>query len=59
MLGIIRIVAAVSGLGLAGAIGAIAGRSSNPEVSLHRWRGTALGADASLLIDLPEAERAM
>ena len=55
---VLRVIAAASGLGLAGAIGAIAGRSSNPEVSLHRWQGTALGADASLLIDVPDAERA-
>ncbi len=55
---VIRIVAAVSGLGLAGAIGAVSGRSSTPVVSLHRWQGAALGADASLLINVPDAERA-
>ncbi len=55
---VIRIVAAVSGLGLAGAIGAISGRSSTPVVSLHRWQGTALGADASLLINVLDTERA-
>ena len=55
---VIRLVAAASGLGLAGAIGALYGRSPDPEVSLHEWRGRALGADASLLIGLPDAERA-
>ncbi len=54
----IRIMAAASGLGLAGAIGANYTRSSNSEVPLHRWRGTALGADASVLIHGPDAERA-
>ena len=55
---VLRLVAATSALGLAGAIGAISGRSSDAKVSLHRWRGTALGADASLLIDVPDAKRA-
>jgi hypothetical protein len=55
---VVRLVAAASGLALAGAIGAIAGRRSDPEVSLHRWQGTALGADASLLINIPDAKRA-
>jgi len=55
---VVRLVAATSSLGLAGAIGAFAGRSSDPEVSLHRWRGSALRADASLLINLPDAKRA-
>lgn len=54
----IRLVAAGSALGLAATIGVISGRSSNPEISLHRWRGTALGADASILIGLPDARRA-
>ncbi len=54
----IRVIAAASGLGLAGAIGANFTRSSNSEAPLHRWRGTALGADASLLIGLPDAARA-
>ncbi len=57
---VIRLIAAASGLGLAGAIGVIAGRSSDPSVSLHRWQGSALGADASLLIagsDAAQAER--
>lgn len=55
---VIRLVAAASGLGLAGAIGALHGRSPDPEVSLHEWRGRALGADASLLVGLPDAEQA-
>ena len=55
---VIRLAAAASGLALAGAIGAIYGRSSSPEVSLHRWWGAALGADASLLINVPDAKRA-
>jgi thiamine biosynthesis lipoprotein len=55
---VICLVAAASGVGLAGAIGVIAGRSSNPEVSLHRWQGTALGADASMLINVPDAKLA-
>ena len=55
---VISILAAGSALGLAGAIAAISGRSSKPKASLYRWRGSALGADASLLIDLPDAEKA-
>jgi thiamine biosynthesis lipoprotein len=55
---IIRLVAAASGLGLAGAIGALSGRSPDPEGSLYQWRGRALGADASLLIGLADAGRA-
>lgn len=52
---VLRLVAAASGLGLAGAIGVMSGRSPDSEVSLHRWQGTALGADASLLINDPDA----
>ena len=55
---VIRLAAATSGLGLAAAIGAVAVRSPSPAVSLHRWRGSALGADASVLIHGPDAERA-
>jgi thiamine biosynthesis lipoprotein len=55
---VVRLVAAASGLALAGAIGVISGRRSDPEVSLHRWQGTALGADASLLVNVPDARRA-
>ncbi len=55
---VIRLVAAASGLGLAGAIGVIAGRTSDTSDSLHRWQGSALGADASLLIAGPDAARA-
>jgi thiamine biosynthesis lipoprotein len=55
---VIRLVAAASSLSLAGALGALAGRSPDSESSLHRWQGTALGADASLLIDVPDTDRA-
>ena len=55
---VLRLVAAASGAGFLGALGFLAGRSSTPDASLHRWQGTALGADASLLIDLPDPERA-
>lgn len=55
---VIRIAAATSGLGLVAALGTFAGRSPSADVALHRWQGTALGADASLLIDFPDAKRA-
>ena len=55
---VLQVVAAASGAGFLGAIGFLAGRPSTPNASLHRWQGSALGADASLLIDLPDAERA-
>ena len=55
---VIRLAAAASGVGLAAAVGVFAGRTSGPKVSLHRWQGTALGADADLLISDPDAKRA-
>jgi len=55
---VIRLVAAASVLGLAGALGAVAGRHFDRTASLHQWQGTALGADASLLVALPDAKRA-
>lgn len=55
---VLRLVAAASGLGLAGAFGALAGRHSDRTASLHQWQGTALGADAGLLVDMPDAKRA-
>ncbi len=55
---VIRLAAAATGVGLAAAIGAFAGRQTDRETSLHRWRGTALGADASLAIAMPDGTRA-
>ena len=56
----LTIAAGVTGLGLAGGLGAFSQRSPSPETSLHSWRGTALGADTHLLIaglDEREAQR--
>ena len=55
---ILRLLAAPSVLGLAAAVGALSGRSSDADTSLHHWRGKALGADASLLIHHPDAAEA-
>lgn len=57
---VLCIAAAATSLSLAGAIGAVAGRSSGAQIPFHTWQGTALGADANLLIhglDRREAER--
>jgi thiamine biosynthesis lipoprotein len=56
----LTIVAATSTVGLTGAIGVLAGRSTAPDRSLYHWQGSALGADASLLVhhtDSGEARR--
>lgn len=55
---VIRIVAAATGIGLAGAAVVLSRRMSEPVTSLHRWRGTALGADATMLVDMPDTARA-
>ncbi len=55
---VLRLAAAASGVGLAAAIGVYVGRPSDPKLSLHRWQGTALGADADLLIHDPDAKQA-
>jgi thiamine biosynthesis lipoprotein len=57
---ILRLLAATSAVGLAAAAGALTGSPSTLNNSLHRWRGTALGADSTLLIhhlDATEASR--
>jgi len=55
---VIRIVAAATGLGLVGATAGLARLAKEPDTRLRRWRGTALGADATLLIDHPDGARA-
>ena len=52
----LRILAAGGGLGLAGIAAAAASR--RPAADLHSWRGTALGARASLLIHHPQPSEA-
>ena len=52
---VLRLLAAMSVVGLATATGVLAGRFSGANSSLHRWRGTAMGADATLLIHHPDA----
>ena len=55
---VLQLVAATSGFGLASAIGATIGRRSADGLALHRWNGTALGAEASLLVHHPDAREA-
>ena len=54
---ILRVLAATSVAGLAVAAGALSGKSK-PDARLHRWQGTALGADSTLLIHHPDEAEA-
>lgn len=55
---VLRLLAATSAAGLAAAAGALTGSPSILDTSLHRWQGTALGADSTLLIHHPDATEA-
>lgn len=54
----LQILAATSALGLSVAAGVRGGSASRADASLHRWSGTALGADAGLLIHHPDPAEA-
>ena len=54
----LTIVAAASAVGLTSGIGVLAGRRTTSDSSLHHWQGSALGADASLLVHHPDSGEA-